>query len=136
MSNQKIISELVESNVIVEEHQLIIRNETEQKIPLTEIKQLGTDGDIKYIRWFLILLIPASIILYAFGSELPTFVKWLLLVIGGVYGLSTLFGPPETDYLLIMMEQGDDIRVRMIDKREDELEFIRKTNVHIYSLKK
>jgi hypothetical protein len=136
MSSQKIISELVESKIVVEETHLTAKNETEQIIPLTEIKQLSIDGDIKYIKWFLLLLIPAGIILYAFGSELPVFIKWLLLVIGGVLGLKYLLGPPEYEYLVINMKQGDPIRIPTNDKREDMLEFIRKTNVHVYRLNK
>jgi hypothetical protein len=136
MSKQNIISELVESKVIVEEHQLTINNEHKQTILLTKIKQLSIDGDIKYIRWVLLLLIPAGIILYAFGSGLPTLLKWLMLVIGGILGLQLLFGPPRREYLVINMKQGKPIRIPMNDKREDELEFIRKTNVHIYSLNK
>ena len=100
MANEKknIIAELIESQVVVEEHQLIINSdEVEQKIDLTEIKQLSVDGDIKFIRWFLLLLIPVCIALYALGASetLPTFFVWLLLVISGVVGLVTLVAPPE-----------------------------------------
>ena len=138
---QIIISELIESKVIVEENQLIInRNseDSEQIIALKDIKQLSVDGDIKFIRWFLLLLIPVCITLYAFGASeaLPTFFVWLLLVISGVVGLVTLVAPPERDFLVIIMKQGDPIRIPMDDKSENEVEFIRKTNVHIYNLEK
>lgn len=141
MTHEKkiIIAELIESQVIVEENQLIINsNEVEQTIALTEIKQLSIDGDIKYIRWFLLLLIPISIALYAFSASetLPTFLVWVLLTISGVVGLVTMVAPPERDYIVINMKQGNAIRLPMNDKIEDELEFIRKTNVHIYNLEK
>ncbi|MFT5397006.1 MAG: hypothetical protein ACI85N_002221 [Gammaproteobacteria bacterium] len=141
MTHEKkiIIAELIESQVIVEENQLIINsNEVEQTIALTEIKQLSIDGDIKYIRWFLLLLIPISIALYAFSASetLPTFLVWALLTISGVVGLVTMVAPPERDYIVINMKQGNAIRLPMNDKIEDELEFIRKTNVHIYNLEK
>lgn len=136
-----IISQLIESKVIVEENQLIINRDTEdaeQIIPLSDIKQISTDGDIKYIRWFLLMLIPSSICLYAFSAieTLPIFFVWILLVISGVVGLVTLVAPPERDFLVINMKQGDAIRIPMDDKINDELEFIRNTNVHIYNLDK
>lgn len=136
-----IISELIESKLLVEENQLIIQpDSTENKriIALQDIKQLSIDGDIKYIRWFFMLLIPISIALYAFSASdtLPTFFVWVLLTISGVVGLVTLVAPPERDFIVINMKQGDNIRLPMDDKVEDELEFIRKTNVHIYSLDK
>lgn len=141
MTHEKkiIIAELIESQVVVEENQLIINSdEVEQTIALTEIKQLSIDGDIKYIRWFLLLLIPISIALYAFSASetLPTFLVWVLLTISGVVGLVTMVAPPERDYIVINMKQGNAIRLPMNDKIEDELEFIRKTNVHIYNLEK
>jgi hypothetical protein len=135
MSNKN-NSTLLRSNIIVDKTHLIIRNDKEKVIPLTEVTQLSIDGEIKYIQWFLILLIPASIILYAFGSSLPAVIKWLLLVIGGIWGLKILFGAPEREYLMINMKQADPFRVPINDKREDVLEFIRRTNVHIYSLNK
>ncbi len=136
-----IISELIESKVIVEENQLIINRNAEnfeQIIALNDIKQISIDGDIKYIRWFLLMLIPISIGLYAFSASetLPTFLVWVLLTISGVIGLVTMVAPPERDFIVVNMKQGDDIRLPMDDKREDELEFIRETNVHIYSLNK
>ncbi len=136
-----IISELIESKLLVEENQLIIKRdhqEDEQNIPLRDIKQISIDGDIKYIRWFLLLLIPISIALFAFSASeiLPTFFVWVLLTISGVIGLVTFVAPPERDFIVINMKQGNDIRLPMNDKREDELEFIRKTNVHIYNLDK
>ncbi len=136
-----IISELIESKLLVEENQLIIKRdlqEDEQNIPLRDIKQISIDGDIKYIRWFLLLLIPVSIALFAFSASetLPTFFVWVLLTISGVIGLVTFVAPPERDFIVINMKQGNDIRLPMNDKREDELEFIRKTNVHIYNLDK
>jgi len=138
---KNIISELIESKLLVEENQLIIKSglaREEQKIELQNIKQISVDGDIKYIHWFLLMLIPISIALYAFSASesLPTFLVWVLLTISGVVGLVTMVAPPERDLIVIIMKQGDDIRLPMNDKREDELEFVRKTNVHIYSLNK
>ncbi len=139
--NKIIISELIESKVIVEENQLIINHDTgefEKIIALKDIEQLSLDGDIKIIRWLFLLLIPICIALYALSASetLPTFFVWLLLVISGVVGLVTFVAPPEQEFLLINMKQGENIRTPMKDKRETKLEFIRKTNVHIYSLEK
>lgn len=135
--NKNIIAELKESQVVVEENQLIIKSdEEEQSVALTEIKQLSTDGDIKYIFWLLLMLIPICIFLYALGSNLPTFIIWLLVVISGLLGLYTLLSPPQREFLVINMKQGENIRTPIKEKRETKLEFIRKTNVHIYSLDK
>ncbi len=134
---KNIIAELIESQVIAEESQLIINGEDkEQTIALTEIQQLSTDGDIKYIPWFSLMLIPICIFLYALGSNLPTFLIWLLVTISGLLGLYILLAPPEQEFLVINMHKGESIRTPMRDKRETKLEFIRKTNVHIYSLNK
>ena len=62
--NKIIISELIESKVIVEENQLIINHDTgefEKIIALKDIEQLSLDGDIKIIRWLFLLLIPICI---------------------------------------------------------------------------
>lgn len=137
--NQTIIAELPSSKVIVKEEHLTIYNDTdesEQTITLNQIKQITLGGDTQYFFWFVLMLIPIGIFLYALGSTLPSFLIWALVVISGVLGLHTFLAPPERNFLVINMKQGDPVRVEMNDKKGCYLEFIRKTNVHIYKQNK
>jgi hypothetical protein len=136
----EIISELTESKIIAYQDHLVINYDDKpaEKIELKKIKQLTLAGDTKYIPWFLLIFLHVIFLLIAFASStyIPTFLSWILLVIVCISGICTLLSPPENEFLVINMIQGEPVRIPMRDNKANKLEFIRKTNVHIYDLRK